>query len=229
MITLTQLTQDLQIGKSKLYRLMKELEINPHQDGRRRLLDEEQFEKIQQAISSQEDRTPTTKSRKSKVDQESTQQIIALQEELLSLKKQVEELTLEKSELLKTLELEKKISQRTEQMIGTLSNDIQTLRKEVEGLLLHNSTPSRVNTDIPTPSPADHVTPQEMEVIQQGLSEPIPQESEKEKGGFGIGLSVIAACAFLFWLAITSEEGSQWLPSMQEKVTKALQISASDK
>ena len=228
MITLTQLTQDLQIGKSKLYRLMKELEINPHQDGRRRLLDEEQFEKIQQAIS-KEDRTPTTKSRKSKVDQESTQQIIALQEELLSLKKQVEELTLEKSELLKTLELEKKISQRTEQMIGTLSNDIQTLRKEVEGLLLHNSAPSRVNTDIPTPSPADHVTPQEMEVIQQGLSEPIPQESEKEKGGFGIGLSVIAACAFLFWLAITSEEGSQWLPSMQEKVTKALQISASDR
>jgi len=44
-------------------------------------------------------------------------------------------LTLEKSELLKTLELEKQISQRTEQMIGTLSADIQTLRKEVEGLL----------------------------------------------------------------------------------------------
>ena len=229
MITLTQLTQDLQIGKSKLYRLMKELEINPHQDGRRRLLDQEQFQKIQQAISSQEDSTPTAKIRKSKVDPESTQQIIALQEELLSLKRQVEELTLEKSELLKTLELEKQISQRTEQMIGTLSNDIQTLRKEVEGLLLHNSAPSRVNVDIPTPSPADRVTPQEMGVIQQGLNEPIHQKSEKEKGGFGIGLSVIAACAFLFWLAITSEEGSQWLPSMQEKVTKALQISASDR
>ena len=229
MITLTQLTQDLQIGKSKLYRLMKELEINPHQDGRRRLLDQEQFQKIQQAISSQEDSTPTTKSRKSKVDQESTQQIIAMQEELLSLKRQVEELSLEKSELLKTLELEKQISQRTEQMIGTLSNDIQTLRREVEGLLIHNSAPSRVNTDIPTPSPADHVTPQEMKVIQQGLNEPIHQEVEKEKGGFGIGLSVIAAFAFLFWLAITSEEGSQWLPSMQEKVTKALQISASDR
>ena len=229
MITLTQLTQDLQIGKSKLYRLMKELEINPHQDGRRRLLDQEQFQKIQQAISSQEDSTPTAKIRKSKVDQEPTQQIIALQEELLSLKRQVEELTLEKSELLKTLELEKQISQRTEQMIGTLSNDIQTLRKEVEGLLQHNSAPSGVNADIPTPSPADHVTPQEMEVIQQEFNEPIHQESEKEKGGFGIGLSVIAACAFLFWLAITSEEGSQWLPSMQEKVTKALQISASDR
>ena len=80
MITLTQLTQDLQIGKSKLYRLMKELEINPHQDGRRRLLDQEQFQKIQQAISSQEDSTPTTKNSKSKVEQESTQQIIALQE-----------------------------------------------------------------------------------------------------------------------------------------------------
>ena len=132
MITLTQLTQDLQIGKSKLYRLMKELEINPHQDGRRRLLDQEQFQKIQQAISSQEDSTPTTKSRKSKVDQESTQQIIALQEELLSLKRQVEELSLEKSELLKTLELEKQISQRPQQMIGTLSNDIHNLRKEVE-------------------------------------------------------------------------------------------------
>ena len=229
MITLTQLTQDLQIGKSKLYRLMKELEINPHQDGRRRLLDQEQFQKIQQAIFSQGDSTPTAKSRKSKVDQESTQQIIALQEELLSLKRQVEELSLEKSELLKTLELEKQISQRTEQMIGTLSNDIQTLRREVEGLLIHNNAPSRVNTDIPTPSPADHVTPQEMEVIQQGLNEPIHQEVEKEKGGFGIGLSVIAACAFLFWLAITSEEGSQWLPSMQEKVTKALEISASDR
>ena len=228
MITLTQLTQDLQIGKSKLYRLMKELEIYPHQDGRRRLLDQEQFQKIQQAISSQEDSTPTTKSRKSKVDQESTQQIIALQEELLSLKRQVEELSLEKSELLKTLELEKQVSRRTEQMIGTLSNDIQTLRKEVEGLLLHKSAPSRVNTYIPPPS-ADHVTPQEMEVIQQEFNEPIHQESEKEKGGFGIGLSVIAACAFLFWLAITSEEGSQWLPSMQEKVTKALQISASDR
>ena len=66
-------------------------------------------------------------------------------------------------------------------MIGTLSNDIQTLRKEVEGLLLHNSAPSRVNTDIPSPSPADHVTPQEMEVIQQEFNEPIHQESEKEK------------------------------------------------
>ena len=228
MITLTQLTQDLQIGKSKLYRLMKELEINPHQDGRRRLLDQEQFQKIQQAISSQEDSTPTIKSSKSKVEQESTQQIIALQEELLSLKRQVEELSLEKSELLKTLELEKQVSRRTEQMIGTLSNDIQTLRKEVEGLLLHNSAPSRVNTDIPSPS-ADHVTLQEIEVIQQEFNEPIHQESAKEKGGFGIGLSVIAACAFLFWLAITSEEGSQWLPSMQEKVTKALQISASDR
>ena len=229
MITLTQLTQDLQIGKSKLYRLMKELEINPHQDGRRRLLDEEQFEKIQQAISSQEDRTTTTKSRKSKVDQESTQQIIALQEELLSLKKQVEELTLEKSELLKTLELEKKISQRTEQMIGTLSNDIQTLRKEVEGLLIHNGAPDKINAEIMAPSPADHVTPQEMEVIQQSLNEPNSREREKEKGGFGIGLSVIAACAFLFWLAITSEEGSQWLPSMQEKVAKALQISETNR
>ncbi len=229
MITLTQLTQDLQIGKSKLYRLMKELEINPHQDGRRRLLDQEQFQKIQQAISSQEESTSTAKSLKSKADKESTQQIIAMQEELLSLKKQVEELTLEKSELLKTLELEKQISQRTEQMIGTLSNDIQTLRKEVEGLLHQNSATSRVNTDISTPSAVDYVTPQEMEVIQQGLNEPIHQEVEKEKGGFGIGLSVIAACAFLFWLAITSEEGSQWLPSMQEKVTKALQISASDR
>jgi hypothetical protein len=229
MITLTQLTQDLQIGKSKLYRLMKELEINPHQDGRRRLLDEEQFQKIQQAISFQEDSTSTPKIRKGKADQDSAQKIIALQEELSSLKKQVEVLTLEKSELLKTLELEKQISQRTEQMIGTLSADIQTLRKEVEGLLLHNSAPSRVNADIPTPSPADHVTPQEMEVIQQGLDEPIHREREKEKGGFGIGLSVIAACAFLFWLAITSEEGSQWLPSMQEKVAKALQISESNR
>ena len=229
MITLTQLTQDLQIGKSKLYRLMKELEINPHQDGRKRLLDQEQFQKIQQAISSQEDSTHSAKIQKSRVNQESTQQIITLQEELLFLKRQVEELTLEKSELLKTLELEKQISQRTEQMIGTLSNDIQTLRKEVEGLLQHNSAPSRVNADIPTPSPADHVTPQEMEVIQQGLNEPIHQGVEKERGGFGIGLSVIAAFAFLFWLAITSEEGSQWLPSMQEKVTKALQISASDR
>ena len=229
MITLTKLTQDLQIGKSKLYRLMKELEISPHQDGRRRLLDQDQFQKIQQAISSQENSTYNPKSRGGKESLESTQKIISLQEEVVSLKKQVEELSLEKSELLKTLELEKQISQRTEQMIGTLSADIQTLRKEVEGLLLHNNGPSRVNADIPTPTPTDHVTSQEMEVIQQGLKEPIHRESEKEKGGFGIGLSVIAACAFLFWLAITSEEGSQWLPSMQEKVAKALQISESNR
>ena len=229
MITLTKLTQDLQIGKSKLYRLMKELEINPHQDGRRRLLDQDQFQKIQQAISSQENSTSNPKSREGKESLESTQKIVGLQEEVVYLKKQVEELTLEKSELLKTLELEKQISQRTEQMIGTLSADIQTLRKEVEGLLLHNNAPGRVNAEIPTPTPNDHVTSQEMEVIQQGLKEPIHRESENEKGGYGIGLSVIAACAFLFWLAITSEEGSQWLPSMQEKVAKALQISESNR
>ena len=106
MITLTQLTQDLQIGKSKLYRLMKELEINPHQDGRRRLLDEEQFEKSSKQFPPKKT-TPTTKAAKasrSRID--STNH--ALQEELLSLKKQVEELTLEKSELLKTLELRRR-------------------------------------------------------------------------------------------------------------------------
>ena len=225
MITLTQLTQDLQIGKSKLYRLMKELEINPHQDGRRRLLDKEQLQKIQQAITSQADSTSNPKTRKGNENLESAQPITELQEKVVFLEKQVAELTQEKSELLKTLELEKQISQRTEQMIGTLSADIQTLRKEVEGLLIHNGAPDKINAEIMAPSPADHVTPQEMEVIQQSLSEPNLGEREKEKGGFGIGLSVIAACAFLFWLAITSEEGSQWLPSMQEKVAKALQIS----
>ena len=229
MITLTQLTQDLQIGKSKLYRLMKELEINPHQDGRRRLLDKEQLQKIQQAVTFQADLTRNPKTRKGNENLESTQQVTELEAKVVSLEKQVTELTQEKSELLKTLELEKQISQRTEQMIGTLSADIQTLRKEVEGLLIHNGAPNKINSEILAPSSADHVTPQEMKVIQQSLSEPNPQEREKEKGGFGIGLSVIAACAFLFWLAITSEEGSQWLPSMQEKVAKALQISETNR
>jgi hypothetical protein len=223
MITLTQLTQDLHIGKSKLYRLMTELEITPHQDGRRRLLDQDQFQRIQKAVSSKEKSASHQKVRKTQVSV--THQINASQVEVLSLKKRVELLTLEKSDLLKTLELEKQISQRTEQMIGSLSEDIQTLRREVEGLLLHNSAPNKSNADIPTPSPIDHVTPQEMEVIQLDMNE--PTRRDKEKSSFGIGLSVIAACVFLFWLAITSEEGSQWLPSMQERVTKALQISES--
>jgi 5'-3' exonuclease len=202
---------------------MTELEITPHQDGRRRLLDQDQFQRIQKAVSSKEKSASHQKVRKTQVSV--THQINASQVEVLSLKKRVELLTLEKSDLLKTLELEKQISQRTEQMIGSLSEDIQTLRREVEGLLLHNSAPNKSNADIPTPSPIDHVTPQEMEVIQLDMNE--PTRRDKEKSSFGIGLSVIAACVFLFWLAITSEEGSQWLPSMQERVTKALQISES--
>ena len=107
MITLTQLTQDLQIGKSKLYRLMKELEINPHQDGRRRLLDKEQLQKIQQAITSQADSTFNPKTRKGNEHLESAQQITELHAKVVSLEKQVAELTQDKSELLKTLELYK--------------------------------------------------------------------------------------------------------------------------
>ena len=58
MTTLTQLAKDLQIGKGTLYKVLSNLEITPHKQGRSRVLDDEQIKKIQKAIVSASDRRP---------------------------------------------------------------------------------------------------------------------------------------------------------------------------
>ena len=59
MTTLTQLTKDLGIGKGTLYKTLSDLGITPHQQGRKRVLDDDQVQRIQSAIVSASDSRPS--------------------------------------------------------------------------------------------------------------------------------------------------------------------------
>ena len=57
---------------------------------------------------------------------------------------------------------------------------------------------------------------------EEELPDPIVASSIKSGSSWGIGLSVVGIVAVLFLAAITTGQGSQWLPSVQERIAAAL-------
>jgi hypothetical protein len=227
MTTLTQLAQDLQIGKGTLYKTLSELGITPHKQGRSRVLDEDQIQQIQEVITAASVRRPLETVKRQNRDAGTDGSIVAevLQAQIDHLKKLLDSEKEEKSGLLKRLEQEQGASERVQQLLSVTMAETSKLRQENERLRLleHHSmqtTESVRSEEVYSSPPPDA----EFKITE----EPAPiAANQKRWPSFGLGLSVAAIVGVMFYAAVTS--GGEWLSaSLEEKISAVLKVNGTE-
>ena len=207
MTTLTQLTKDLGIGKGTLYKTLSDLGITPHQQGRKRVLDDDQVQRIQSAIVSASDSRPSeTVNRQSRDARTDDSNVInVLQEQITHLKILLDSEKSEKSQLLERLEQEQGSSEKIQQLLSITMAETSKLRSENDRLRLLEHQPT-VQAAEP-PKDFDDIE----EEIQQ--VDPVIAETESRSGRVGWFALTIAMITALGWFVL------QQAPDVQMRLT----------
>jgi hypothetical protein len=240
MYTTTKTAAILGIGKPRLYKLMDKLQLAPVQEGRSKLITEDMLATLCQKLgipevgndtSTIEERAETicidtkTKGNDARLAHNDTKTIDILEKQILHLQKMLDD---ERSLLLH--EQEERKNEREERlnyqrMLGSLQQSHQHLLQENQRLQLELLEPPK--TEVKFESNLAEVTEAE-KFQEEELPDPILANSIKSGSSWGIGLSVVGIVAVLFLAAITTGQGSQWLPSVQEKIAAALDNNGSN-
>ena len=208
MTTLTQLTKDLGIGKGTLYKTLSDLGITPHQQGRKRVLDDDQVQRIQSAIVSASDTRPSeTVNRQSRDARTDNSNVInVLQEQIKHLKILLDSEKSEKSQLLERLEQEQGSSEKIQQLLSITMAETSKLRSENDRL--------RLLEHQPTVQAAD--PPKDFEDIEEEIQRVDPVIAETESRYSRVGWIAISVCAIsaLGWvisqLPSVGEDFGRW-------------------
>ena len=223
MTTLTQFAKDLQIGKGTLYKVLSNLEITPHKQGRSRVLDDEQIKKIQKVIFSASDRRPseTVKHQTSNAQTDGNNVAEVLRAQIEHLKKLLDSEKEEKSGLLQRLEQAQGASERVQQLLSVSMSESSKLRQENDRLKLLEHTKPEATEALRKEEVYSRPTAEEFKVTE----EPPPAATKQSKRRF-VGIRLFSAAAIigvLFYAAIT--HGGDWLSSPLEKqISAALKI-----
>lgn len=177
MTTLTQLTKDLGIGKGTLYKTLSDLGITPHQQGRKRVLDDEQVQRIQSAIVSASDSRPSeTVNRQTRDARTDDSNVInVLQEQIKHLKILLDSEKSEKSQLLERLEQEQGSSEKIQQLLSITMAETSKLRSENDRLRMLEHQPITQAAE----------SPKDFEDIKEDIIEgvdPVIAETAKSSG-----------------------------------------------
>ena len=208
MTTLTQLTKDLGIGKGTPYKTLSDLGITPHQQGRKRVLDDDQVQRIQSAIVSASDSRPSeTVNRQSRDARTDDSNVInVLQEQIRHLKILLDSKKSEKSQLLERLEQEQGSSEKIQQLLSITMAKTSKLRSENNRLRLLDHQPT-----IQTAEP-----PKEFEDIEEEIQQVDPVIATAATRSSRVGWIAISVCAIsaLGWvisqLPSVGEDFSRW-------------------
>ena len=227
MTTLTQLAKDLQIGKGTLYKVLSNLEITPHKQGRSRVLDDEQIKKIQKVIVSASDWRPseTVKHQTSNSQTDGSNVAEVLQAQIEHLKKLLDSEKEEKSGLLQRLEQAQGASERVQQLLSVSMSESSKLRQENDRLKLLEHTKPEATESLHKEEVYSRPTAEEFKVTE---GPPPATTKQSKKRFFGIRLfSAAAIIGVLFYAAIT--HGGEWLSSSLEKqISAALKIAGTE-
>jgi hypothetical protein len=242
LISLSEAVRRLKCGKAKLYRILAELEIQPTLKGTSKLISEEDFLRIKEAFEvvgpylsgNTPYQTPTAtiaqqspKHRNSNGTTAENAVVEGLQAQIDLLKGQVTQL----SGLLENEQSERK-AERSEretyqQLLGALQQNNQKLLQENNRLQLEMlDSPSRqdVHFEPRKEEASSPVTPKAFEVED---TPPVTVTSRSGSRFFGVGLSVAAILAVLFYAAITN--GGEWLSSsLEQKISSVLKVSGTE-
>ena len=208
MTTLTQLTKDLGIGKGTLYKTLSDLGITPHQQGRKRVLDDDQVQRIQSAIVSASDSRPSeTVNRQSRDARTDDSNVInVLQEQIKHLKILLDSEKSEKSQLLQRLEQEQGSSEKIQQLLSITMAETSKLRSENDRLRLLEHQPS-----IQAAEP-----PKDCEDIEEDIQQVDPVIATAASRSSRVGWIAISVCAIsaLGWvisqLPSVGEDFGRW-------------------
>ena len=208
MTTLTQLTKDLGIGKGTLYKTLSDLGITPHQQGRKRVLNNDQVQRIQSAIVSASDSRPSeTVNRQARDARTDYSNVInVLQEQIRHLKILLDSKKSEKSQLLERLEQEQGSSEKIQQLLSITMAETSKLRSENDRLRLLDHQPT-----IQTAEP-----PKEFEDIEEEIQQVDPVIATAASRSSRVGWIAISVCAIsaLGWvisqLPSVGEDFGRW-------------------
>ena len=242
LISLSEAVRRLKCGKAKLYRILAELEIQPTLKGTSKLISEEDFLRIKEAFEVDGPypsgdtpyQTPTATTAQQSPKQRNNNGTTAenavvegLQAQIDLLKGQVTQL----SGLLENEQSERK-AERSEretyqQLLGALQQNNQKLLQENNRLQLEMlDSPARQDVHFEPRKEEDSspVTPEAFEVED---TPPVTVTSRSSSRFFGVGLSVAAILAVLFYAAITN--GGEWLSStLEQKISSALKVNGTE-
>ena len=231
MPSLNQACKQLKIGRIKLFDYLDKLRIEPAVVGNAKQISSEHVEKIRLAI--EEDTIPL----EIKAEQSQTHFPNKAEQSQTHFPNKAEHVSQSSSDLfeqmsneivhLKQLLAEEKSERKEERvertnyqaMLAGLQQQNQRLLQENQRLQLELLEPPK--TEVPFESNLEEVTEAEKSQEEE-LQEPIVASSIKSGSSWGIGLSVVGIVAVLFLAAITTGQGSQWLPSVQERIAAAL-------
>ena len=211
MTTLTQLTKDLGIGKGTLYKTLSDLGITPHQQGRKRVLDDDQVQRIQSTIVSASDSRPSEtvnhQARDARTDDSNV--INVLQEQIKHLKILLDSEKSEKSQLLERLEQEQGSSEKIQQLLSITMAETSKLRSENDRLRLLEHQPT-----VQTAEP-----PKDFEDIEEEIQQVDPviataASRSSRVGWFALTIAMITA---LGWFVV------QQAPDVQLRLTELVQ------
>ena len=242
LISLSEAVRRLKCGKAKLYRILAELEIQPTLKGTSKLISEEDFLRIKEAFEVDGPypsgdtpyQTPTATTAQQSPKQRNNNGTTAenavvegLQAQIDLLKGQVTQL----SGLLENEQSERK-AERSEretyqQLLGALQQNNQKLLQENNRLQLEMlDSPARQDVHFEPRKEEDSspVTPEAFEVED---TPPVTVTSRSGSRFFGVGLSVAAILAVLFYAAITN--GGEWLSSsLEQKISSVLKVNGTE-
>ena len=200
MTTLTQLTKDLGIGKGTLYKTLSDLGITPHQQGRKRVLDDDQVQRIQSTVVSASDprlsETVNRQARDARTDDSNV--INVLQEQIKHLKILLDSEKSEKSQLLERLEQEQGSSEKIQQLLSITMAETSKLRSENDRLrpLEHQPTVQAAAKDF--------------EDIEEGIQQVDPVIAEKVKSnGWTWPVLTMGILAVGCWIVLQISPESQ--------------------
>lgn len=226
MTTLTQLAKDLQIGKGTLYKVLSNLEITPHKQGRSRVLDDEQIQKIQKVIVSASGQRPSSVKRQASNAQTDGSNVAeVLHTQIEHLKKLLDSEKEEKSGLLQRLERAQGASERVQQLLSVSMSESSKLRQENERLKLLEHTQPEATEALRKEEVYSRPTAEEFKVTEE-----LPPATTKQGKKRFVGVRMLSAAAIigiLFYAATT--HGGEWLSSSLEKqISAALKIAGTE-
>ena len=242
LISLSEAVRRLKCGKAKLYRILAGLEIQPTLKGTSKLISEEDFLRIKEAFEVDGPypsgdtpyQTPTATTAQQSPKQRNNNGTTAenavvegLQAQIDLLKGQVTQL----SGLLENEQSERK-AERSEretyqQLLGALQQNNQKLLQENNRLQLEMlDSPARqdVHFEPRKEEESSTVTP---EAFEAENTPPVAATNRSSSRFFGVGLSVAAILAVLFYAAITN--GGEWLSSsLEQKISAVLKVNGTE-
>jgi hypothetical protein len=231
MQSISEAAAHLQVGKSRLYALLKDHRIEPRKNGRRKELSDAQVEQLTQIIAAGEP-APLWEPESAAELQQPTPSAQAVAEPPAMLL--VEELRSQNKVLLAQLhhEQDERKAERQErenyqQMLAALQQNNQKLLQENNRLqleLLEAPKQSKFDVDSAAADVQDSVDISAPAEPEPPASQP-PIYTPRSNGSWGLGLGLGAVAAAIIFYVLVGDQGAKFFPNIQQKLVGALHLS----